>query len=242
MVIPMGGMGPPLMGPPPPELEGRFRVLKYCVLGMMVATAIRIVTACLIPKLVGQVILASVNIVLNAIIGIFLLKHDPLMGRMHNFLVTTCCSSCEDTCGGGMSCLITFALCNTITVVFDLLLNGVIGWIISAIGAVFDPAQWTSPIFGFVLAVNVISVILCYVTQTTGAVQGFLAYRQARDSGVTATPGDWGGGGGGPYMGGGFPQQGRAPMNAGRDDAPARESRPNQNFQPFSGGGQRLGS
>lgn len=240
MVIPMGSMGPPLMGPPPPELEGRFKILKYCVLGMMYATLTRIVTSFFLPLEVGQVILASLNVVLNMIIGIFLLKHDPYMGRMHNFLVTTCCRQCEDSCGGGMSCLMTFVLCNTITVVFDLLLNGIIGWIISAIGAVFDPSQWTSSIFGFVLALNVASVIVAYGAQTTGAVQGFLAYRQARDSGVTATPGEWGGGGGGggaPFMRGG----GNSAYPAAREDAPARESRPAQNFQPFSGGGQRLG-
>mmetsp|Transcript_95176 Transcript_95176/g.296291 ORF Transcript_95176/g.296291 Transcript_95176/m.296291 type:complete len:249 (+) Transcript_95176:70-816(+) len=245
MVIPMGSMGPPMFGPPPPEVQGRFKIMKYCVLGMLIAMATRIVTAFFLPMRVGQVILASVSMFLNVVIGIFLLKDDPLMGRMHRFLITTCCQSCEDSCGGGMSCLMSFIICNTITVVFDLLLNGIIQWVINAIGAVFDPSQWTSSLMGFILGVNVLSVIGSYACQIVGAVQGWYAYRQARDIGVTATPGEWsgGGGGGGPYVGGGFGGGGggRAYPAAREDNAPAQGSQPARNFQPFGGSGQRLG-
>jgi len=236
----MGGMGAPMMGPPPAELEGRFKILKLCVLGMLGGTAVRILTSFFLPLSPGQVILASLNIILNTIIGIFMLKYDPLIGRMHNFLVTTCCRSCDESCGGGMSCLMTFVLCNAMTIFFDVLLNGIIGWIIHMIGAVFDPSQWTSSIFGFMLGLNVLAVIVAYVAQIVGAVQGFMAWRQAQAFGVTAQQGEWGSGGqggGGPFMGGG----GRG-YPAAREDAPAREARPAQNFQPFGGSGNRLGS
>ena len=35
MVIPIGGVGVPLMGPPPPEVAHRFKVIKVCIIVMM---------------------------------------------------------------------------------------------------------------------------------------------------------------------------------------------------------------
>jgi len=242
MVIPLPAMGPPLMGPPPAELWPRFRIMKYCVVGMIGSTFARILLAFMLSASVSQVLVASLNIILNAIVGIFLLKDDPLLGRTYEFLATTCCQMCAQQCGGGMNCLLTFVICNAITVLFDVLLNNVIGGLIHDIGVIFDPNQWTSGIYGFLLGVNVLAIIVAFMAQTVGAVQGFLAYRQARDFGTTATPGEWsggGGGGGGPYFAGG--RGSRAGYPAAREDAPARESQPSANFQPFSGGGNRLG-
>mmetsp|Transcript_66296 Transcript_66296/g.153971 ORF Transcript_66296/g.153971 Transcript_66296/m.153971 type:complete len:248 (-) Transcript_66296:254-997(-) len=246
MVIPMGSMGPPMMGPPPAELWPRFKIIKYCILTLLICTLLRIMSGSFVPDVkIGGVIWNSVSIVLVAIFGIFLMKDDALLGQAHRFLATTCCQWCDQNCGGGMNCLLPFVIYSALNVILDLLF-GVIGDVVKMVELFFNPSDWTTGLEGFWVGLNVISIISIYAAQITGAVQGWLAYRQAQDFGVTATPGDWSTGGGGSSGGGGQyypggPSQ-QAAARADRSDAPARESRPSQNFMPFSGGGQRLGS
>lgn len=237
MVIPMGSMGPPLMGPPPAELARHFKVMKYCVLTMIASMCTKFMVWCLVPEIGAmKVVVNSFNLILNTIVGIFLLRDDPLIGRVHQFLARTCCQTCDQSCGGGMNCLMTFALCNAITALMDLLLNNMIGFTIEGVRTILNPSEWPAGIYGFELSIFILATIAGYAAQTVAAVYGFLAYRRAQALGTTATPGSgsWGGGG---YGGG-------AQYPPAREDpgaAPQREARPGPNFQPFGGSGQRLG-
>lgn len=170
----------------------------------------------------------SLNLILNTVMGIFLLRDDPSMARIYQFLITTCCSMCAEQCGGGLSCLLPFVICNVITVVLQILLNGVIQFLIKGFQDLANPSQWPNSIFGFAFGLYFISVLAALVAQIAGSYIGWQAYKVVRDSGVTQSGGDWGGG--------------QASGGGGAVQAPARESRPASNFQPFTGGGQRLGS
>merc|ERR1719379_1538089 len=94
---------------------------------------------------VYSMIMSSFNLILNTVVGIFLLNDDEHMGPIYQFMITTCCQSCAEQCRGGMSCLMTFILCNLITVVMDVLLNRTIeqifkGFDVVASGAVGNTA------------------------------------------------------------------------------------------------------
>jgi hypothetical protein len=243
MVIPMGSMGPQLLGPPPSELAPRIAVIKYCVLGMIFASFGRIVGGAMLGLKILDLLLNCFNLIINTVIGIFLLRDDPLLARIYQFLSTTCCQMCAEQCGGGMSCLMPFILCNLITVVCDLFFTD-----LSALKMKYDtfaggPTNWPDSVFGFSFLLYAVAMVASFVSQTVGAIYGYLAYRQARDMGTSATPGSWGGGatGGG---GGSVYQSGPRGYPQARDveSEPARPSRPSNAFQPFEGSGNRLGS
>eukprot|EP00928_Gymnodinium_smaydae_P073256 TRINITY_DN56495_c0_g1_i2.p1 TRINITY_DN56495_c0_g1~~TRINITY_DN56495_c0_g1_i2.p1 ORF type:complete len:263 (-),score=46.28 TRINITY_DN56495_c0_g1_i2:31-720(-) len=226
MVIPLpaGSMGTPMMGPPPAEVAGRFQVIKYCVMGMIAGLLGQLVWGALVGKL-SNAIWSSLNLLLNTVIGIFLLRDDPQIGRIYKFLVTTICQACGDQCGGGMSCLMTFVLCNAITVVMNLLLDNVLGALIAASQTLFTVGL--GPYDATVVMLLFVSLLVSLVSQILGAWNGWKAYTTVRDSGVTASGGgEWGGSGGYPTA---------------AERGQAREARPAPGFQPFSGGGNRLG-
>merc|ERR1719310_1529792 len=72
---------------------------------------------------VSRVLAGSFNLILNVLIGIFLLNDEPAFKPVYQFMMETCFQPCADRCEGGMSCLMTWVLCNCLTVVLDILLN-----------------------------------------------------------------------------------------------------------------------
>lgn len=233
--------GPPLMGPPPAELERHFKIMKFCVWTMIISLATQLVTGSMLPGIgPGSVILNSLNLIFILVVGIFLLRDDPLLGQAYNFLARTCCQICDQQCGGGMNCLMNFTFICGFTVLWDVIFNGVIQFFVKSLGTLFNPEDWPTSIFGFAITLFVLAKLATYVAQVVGAVYGFLAYRQARDVGVTSQPGSWGDSGGG---GAGTAFRGGTAYPQAREDpsAPARDSQPARNFQAFGGSGQRLG-
>mmetsp|Transcript_19742 Transcript_19742/g.54314 ORF Transcript_19742/g.54314 Transcript_19742/m.54314 type:complete len:234 (-) Transcript_19742:61-762(-) len=233
MVIPLGSMGPPLMGPPPQQLQGKFVMMKYCVIGMMVSLAGSLFFG-IVRGGLADILVSSLNLILITIIGIFLLRDDPFFTPMYNFMLRTCCQGCADQCQGGMSCLMSFGFCNLISVVMQVVLSNSIG---SVIG-LFKLATTTGigPFDALLLVILAMSLLTQLVSQIVATVLAWQAYNMARDLGVGMQGGDWGGGGG--YSGGGAYSGGQATQS----QSATREARPAAGFQPFSGGGNRLGS
>jgi ABC-type multidrug transport system fused ATPase/permease subunit len=212
-------------------------VIKKCVLTMMACVCLQIVAAVMLQKSASEILFAPLNLVINTIVGIFLLRDDPQIAQIYELLAKTCCSWCSEQCGGGMSCLVSFIACNLIMVVFDVLLNNIIGVFIAGFKTLSDGAQqWPNQYYGFAFALYMVAKLGAFVAEILGSWQGYKAYREAQSSGVTGSGGDWGRSTGTPLRGG--------TMQLAREqpDAPARESRPAPEFQPFSGGGNRLGS
>ncbi|CAJ1401349.1 unnamed protein product, partial [Effrenium voratum] len=170
-----------------------------------------------------SLIISSLNLFLNTLIGIWLLKDDALIGRTYNFLGRTCCGPCTEQCQGGLTCLMPFILCNLLTVTLSLILNNDIGMMI----ALFKNMQNAVTFYdAFVYLLWLVSALGAILAQVLGSIYGYLAYREIRDSGVTSSGGDWGGG---------YPQ-------AREEAREARPAAPASNFQAFAGSGQRLGS
>eukprot|EP00747_Dinoflagellata_sp_TGD_P033306 gnl/TRDRNA2_/TRDRNA2_136535_c3_seq1.p1 gnl/TRDRNA2_/TRDRNA2_136535_c3~~gnl/TRDRNA2_/TRDRNA2_136535_c3_seq1.p1 ORF type:complete len:255 (-),score=43.19 gnl/TRDRNA2_/TRDRNA2_136535_c3_seq1:101-775(-) len=220
-------------GPPPPEVADRFRKIKGCCIVLIIAMVFKFLIGCALQG-GANALLDSFNILFNVIIGIFLLRDDPTFTPAYNFMMTTCCQGCADQCQGGMSCLLTFVICNVINVVLDILLNGAVQRIVAGFEVMFNPANWmNNPIPTIILSTWVIALFSSYVAQSLGAWHAWQAYKTVRDFGVTATGGDWrrSNGDNMPSSGGGY----------------AREMTPSappaqQSFQPFQGTGNRLGS
>uniref|UniRef100_A0A7S1AVP2 Uncharacterized protein n=1 Tax=Noctiluca scintillans TaxID=2966 RepID=A0A7S1AVP2_NOCSC len=234
MVIPMGGMGTPMVGPPPAELQHRFRIIRLCILAMVFSIFCQVIAGILLNRL-WAALLESLNVILISIIGSFLMNDDPTLGKVYQFFMQTCLQSCQDQCQGGMSCLLPFILCNVITAVLNIILNGVIGNIIN----IFRQLSTLAPVNFVGAVIFLVASIVALTAQIVGAVYGYLAYRDARDSGVTATPGTWGnnaGAGGG----GGLARNWRANDRDTEMDQPT--ARPATGFQAFGGTGTRLGS
>eukprot|EP00931_Biecheleriopsis_adriatica_P098226 TRINITY_DN72168_c0_g1_i1.p1 TRINITY_DN72168_c0_g1~~TRINITY_DN72168_c0_g1_i1.p1 ORF type:complete len:243 (+),score=45.50 TRINITY_DN72168_c0_g1_i1:56-730(+) len=224
MVIPIGGMGVPLMGPPPASVAPKFKIIKYCILGMMACIVGQLLCGVLLGQIV-QSLLNSLNLILNTVIGIWLLKDDPTIARVYDFLARTCCGPCAEQCQGGMNCLMSFIICNVITVVLSVLLDGSIQYVIHSFSIMLNAVDFYD---AFILWLLLASTAGALVAQIVGSVYAWLAYKEVRDSGVTMSGGDWASGGTA------YPQA--------RDVEPARPARPAANFTPFQGGGNRLGS
>lgn len=250
MVIPVGAFGQPLTGPPPPELRPRFVVIKACVCAMGLAVIFRLVAGLLMNSL-SQMITLSFNLILNTVVGIFLLNEDEHLGPIYGFMLTTCCQPCQEQCRGGMSCLMTFVLCNLITVVLDVLLSNTITKILKGVEALFypQPDSPTDAVSKVAFVLYLMSVIIALVAQAIGCWQGWKAHQQAQQDGHHVVPGesDWGqpsgGGGGWNNWGGGRVGEDRGrPAQAEMQETPAPGAgRASAGFQAFSGQGNRLG-
>merc|ERR1719181_1904950 len=167
----------------------------------------RLLAGLLMGRLYGM-LMSSFNLILNTVIGIFLLNDDEHMGPIYNFLITTCCHSCAEQCRGGMNCLMTFVLCNLITVVMDVLLNRTIEMILKGFEVIFTYGVGTSTTkVAFFL--YLVSVTMAFIAQAVGSWQGWKAHQEAQNSGTSVVPGTWGapppasGGGGWNNWGGG---------------------------------------
>lgn len=109
--MPVGGMvSPEVQGPPPPEFGGRFKVIKICLAFLI---------CCAIGQLVAGALLGAfprlVFLVVDIVVGIFLLNYDDDVKPAYSFMMETCFSACADQCRGGMSCLSNFVLINLVS-------------------------------------------------------------------------------------------------------------------------------
>jgi len=242
MVIPIGGLPgtniPP--GPPPAELAHRFHRIKICVLLMIGSTCGQVIFGSLAGLgFFSAVLPDAINILLNTLVGIWLFRHDDLIGQIHEFLARTCCQPCGEQCPGGMNCLMTFCYCNAITLVLAVLLNG--SQLAGEISNMLKAPRTGDP-RAIILGLYCFSCVLGFVAQLAGAIFAYLTYKELPNGGVSVTPGDsdWQ-----PYRvggdrmrqtgSGGSTGSGRSPsFNPGRASAPPQ--------QLFEGSGHRLGS
>lgn len=267
MVIPIpAGLAPPLAGPPPPELAGKFQIIKMCTITLVACAIGRIVAGFLIQAEAHQGthrmsggsshIGSAVSLFVNALIGIFLQNDDPTFRPIYSFMTSTCCQPCHEQgmCQGGLSCLMPFAVFNAVSVICDLLL---------------PPALWQLlPIYGNkALAGDLgsgfltVSLVAAVLAEAIAAYYGWRCIQLARDGGVTMQGGDWGqemqnrpaggGFGGGGPLGGGGPGQGLMGRFGGgnyaydrqndEEDGQPSRTQVSGNFAVFQGQGQRLG-
>eukprot|EP00927_Polykrikos_kofoidii_P085246 TRINITY_DN9219_c0_g1_i2.p1 TRINITY_DN9219_c0_g1~~TRINITY_DN9219_c0_g1_i2.p1 ORF type:complete len:232 (-),score=26.43 TRINITY_DN9219_c0_g1_i2:31-726(-) len=231
-MIPLGGMGVPLAGPVPPEVHPRFVKLKYCVFALLVSIFCRLIVGIFLGVL-ASVLINSIQIIYLTCAGIFLLKDDPEVGRIYEFLRTTCCQICTEQCGGGISCLMPWIMLNVITLAFDIIFKGVIQQMIASIALLFKTG--TSPSLALLNTILTVALVSAFSAEVVGTWQGWQAYKEVRDLGAgQGAPGEWSSGGGSVYNSG--PQ--REPRSGQEMQAPPRQA----NFQPFAGAGNRLGS
>eukprot|EP00434_Breviolum_minutum_P026107 symbB.v1.2.023083.t1/scaffold2080.1/size104589/5 len=215
-------MGVPLMGPPPPEVAHRFRVMKYSILILILCTIGELVAGILDGQFAAMLV-SSLNLILNALIGVWMLKDDVTIGRIYQCLATSCCQPCTEQCQGGLTCLMPFIICNLITVVLGLILPP--SGITISINAFKSMLNAVTFLEAFVMMLLFVSTLGSFIAQVVGCIYGYLAYREIRDGGITSSGGDWGNS---------YPEAQEAPSHEVR--APAQ-----QNFQAFQGSGQRLG-
>lgn len=233
MVIPMGGMGVPLMGPPTPELQPRFQKIKLCMLVLMAALLGKFIGASMLGMFI-LVVSGSLNVVLNVVFGIFLLNDDPTFRPMYECLMRTFCSSCADQCQGGLSCLMSFMICNLITVVLNVLLGNPSDWQFAYVG--FHEMTVKSGLELAAWGIFTLSVVATTVAQLLASWHAWQAYKLARDSAAGSQGGgEWAANSGG----GGSAYQGRD--DQGRQDRPMAPASQATGFVPFGGGGNRLG-
>jgi len=235
-MIPIGSIGTPLFGPPPPELASRFEVIKACVLVMMASLAAKLLVGLVEGKVV-YVLTASFNLIIEIVVGIFLLSYDEHLGPVYNFLVTTCCSQCREQCQGGMNCLLVFVIFNFVTVLFDVLLYNALSRISAGVQLLTKSVTWQDPSQGLACLLLVLSSMAALLAQTVGMYYGFKAFNEAQQ-GMSSVVGSNDSGFSGPTA---PPWAGTGRRLDGETEMAARESQPGPGFQVFSGQGQRLG-
>lgn len=128
-MIPLGGMGDIdgpqmiLRGPPPIELEAPFGTIKKSVFIIIVAIILQIVSATYIVGGEGLLLVFSDNMVnfLMLFIAVWLLKEDPMFGKVFNCLGNSICNQCSETCPNSMGCLRTYYFTIGLQVVFTIL-------------------------------------------------------------------------------------------------------------------------
>lgn len=242
MPLPQNG----LRGPPPPELRGRFVLLKYCVLCMGGSLVLDLVVGFLMAKPI-EMILGSLSPIMDLVAGIFLLSDDLTIAPAHHCLVTTFCQYCaeQNDCSGGMSCLLPFVFLNAFTVVWDVLFDGVLGVIVNGIQVVLSGVQDETtndpnlPTFKFAIALHVVSMLIALIAKSIAVYVGFKAFQES-NSGSSVIPGTWGNNqGAGSWAGGQGGQIGQVAQ--GRPAETPQEARPAAGFQVFSGEGNVLG-
>eukprot|EP00929_Paragymnodinium_shiwhaense_P014155 TRINITY_DN122031_c0_g1_i1.p1 TRINITY_DN122031_c0_g1~~TRINITY_DN122031_c0_g1_i1.p1 ORF type:complete len:342 (-),score=36.85 TRINITY_DN122031_c0_g1_i1:164-1189(-) len=124
MVLPVPVGGSPLgatggLGPPPPELAGRFQILKVCLFVMMVSAIGQFTAGLMLGTLSQDALFLSFNVV----VGIFLLNDDEHVKPFYKALMNTCFQSCAEHCRGGMSCLGSFVFLNVTSFILGILFN-----------------------------------------------------------------------------------------------------------------------
>jgi len=187
MVIPLIGLGTPMAGPPPAELQHWFRIIRVCILAMVFSIICEIVAGILLNKL-GTSFFESLNLILNTIIGCFLLNEDPTFGKVYQLFMQTCLQSCQESCQGGMNCLLPFIVSNLLTVVVAILFTSRL----QNITGLFSVISSLPPDTAVGAVIFLVASVVALTAQIVGAVYGYLSYRAAKDLGVTVTRGFWG--------------------------------------------------
>lgn len=178
----------------------------------------------------------SLNFLLSTFFGIFILKDDE--GRMcrcaYRFVESTCCSTCAQSCGGGVACLMPFIVWNACNIIFSFLpLNGSPLWLALAIYQNLNSAEIQNKIGAWICIVSCLAILL---SQIFGTFAAWKAYKICREDVENI-----GAIGGGYPNGGGFNGGGASPA-APQEEAPQQQSQQQpQGFRPFEGQGQRLG-
>lgn len=228
---------PQLAGPPPPELAGRFQVLKTCVLAFIAALVLNIFTGIFTGIL--NAIGSSLTLIFLCITGIFLMNDDDQLRPAYNFMMRTCFQPCQDQCPGGMSCLVSFGIVCFVSVVLDLIMGqGKEIYVMTS--AIFSGNTGGKPLIFVVALARLLSRVIAVVFRIVGSFYCWKAYQDYRDM---ATLGGGGGGGGGdwgneqrPPSGGQMWGGGTVGGGGGGGGQPT-----SQEFQAFQGSGQRLG-
>jgi len=199
----------------------------------LIAGLIKMVSDIMARSVVGGNMVAPILdflvLFLNCVAAIWLLSDDADVGKLYECLVRTFCSGCADQCRGGLQCLLPLVIINVIAFIVQLL-NGDLNRSFQAFNLVFGAQQMTLSVIIFFL--YGLSTLTIFIVEIGNTVVGCQAYSQAQraTSGVTAQDGTWG-------------QSGNVRFARDRrDDAPAREAQPAAGFEPFQGGGNRLGS
>lgn len=248
MVIPVGASpgAPLLVGPPPPELLPRLKIIKVCVIVLICALVVRVVVGAFIID-VFSIVWNSLNAILVAFVGIFLLKDDDRFGPIHNCIVRTCFQACPGQCEGGMSCLCTWFMVCAITSVFSCLpfAGSDIIFIVNVYSQKIVPNTLpTSDLIEYCLFIG--SMIAAFIAQVIGGYQGYKGFTEMtqRNTGFMGG-GDWaddnsmGSAGGG--AGGSMYRVQSAPTGNDRGGNQGTSQPQAQGFKPFGGQGQRLG-
>lgn len=209
----MGGMMSPMVGPLPDYLQSRFKKIKLCLIAMIVALVLQLGSGIpLMPSNALNIVLNSLNALFIIIVGIFLLKDDPMFARSHDCLVRNFCFSCADACQGGMPCLCSWFFICLLTAILALIpMDGSqISTIIGGFRLIADPHEKVNISWGFkarsiawyvLFYVFLASEIVLLLAQLIGGWQGFRGFQE-----MHRTMSEMGGAadnpGGGGYMSG----------------------------------------
>mmetsp|Transcript_18696 Transcript_18696/g.33794 ORF Transcript_18696/g.33794 Transcript_18696/m.33794 type:complete len:284 (-) Transcript_18696:148-999(-) len=239
MVLPLDGQdGPPPMmapvGPPPAFMARRLRKIKGCLIAQIIGLVLQLSAGIpLLPDDTLDIVLNALNALLIVVVGIFLLKDDPVFGRIHSCLVNTFCSTCAEQCQGGMPCMCSwFFICLFAGILGLLPIDGSkLTIIIVGCSGLADPSKATgskAPRWGFEVGSTmwkcffgayVLAAVFTLLGQLVGGWQGLKGFQEMtawQQEGLLG--GDASAGGGARDFGGG--QIGAAPQAASNSPAP----------------------
>jgi len=246
-----------MLGPPPPEVAGRFKVLKSCVILLVIALGFKILFW-VVTSHEMAIFTSSLNMLLNIVVGIFLFNDDADFKPIYDFMLSTCCQGCHDQCPYGTGCLMTFVLVNAIDLLFTFLYLYRFNMELQII---LDPSAARSDSQYVGAFLYIVSQLITSIAQIVIVYQGWRAHQEILQSGVSTMLGDFDRYD--PYATGGPSSAGRSNWGQGswgnraadrdgqddREGAPAAGSggggsssgRPVQSFEVFGGQGHRLG-
>mmetsp|Transcript_14160 Transcript_14160/g.24965 ORF Transcript_14160/g.24965 Transcript_14160/m.24965 type:complete len:289 (+) Transcript_14160:88-954(+) len=245
----MGGMMSPMVGPTPDFLISRFKKIKVCLVAMIISLVVQLGSGIpLMPSNALNIVMNSLNALFIIIVGIFLLKDDPMFARSHACLVRNFCFSCADSCQGGMPCLCSWFFICLLTAILALIpMDGSqISTIIGGFRLIANPHEKVNISWGFrarsiawyvLFYVFLASEVVLLLSQLVGGWQGFKAFREmhramSENGGAGDNPGGLGGGG---YAGGAYDgRAGDGPSGAGARSGGAYGG-------PSGGAGSRYG-
>lgn len=189
MVVPLAGpLGPEeqfatmemLAGPPPAQLHGKCRVIKWSIVVMFVFTLSGQLAASLIgPEIAGREFVSAGPIIYDIFMGIWLLRDDPMILEVYRFLSLTLCRCFGDHCPGGMSCLLQFTFFNLFYVIYRLVLEGNYGIVYDIFVYVKVIQEVHAPLMKFVLSTLLVCKIGVFLGQVVAAIFSFLTYKHA---------------------------------------------------------------
>jgi len=245
-----------MLGPPPPEVAGRFKVLKSCVILLVVALCFKILFW-VVTSHEMSIFTSSLNMLLNIVVGIFLFNDDADFKPIYDCMLNTCCQGCHDQCPYGTGCLMTFVLVNAIDLLFTILY---VYRFNEELQIILDPSDARSDSQYVGAFLYIVSQVITSLAQIVIVYQGWRAHQEILQSGVSTMLGDfdrydphdrpgggqsagrsnWGQGSWGSSSAADRDRQddreGAPPSSTG-----ASTGRPTQSFEVFGGQGHRLG-